>query len=176
MADFPVLETDRLTLRAPTGADFSGFCEMWHDPVVMKFIGEGKTLTRQQSWERLLRQVGHWVVNGYGPWVVREKASGAFVGSIGFLNLMRDIEPEIGTPEVGWMLTSRAQGKGYATEAMRVILEWGKSRFTNSKLTCIIAPSNLASRSLAEKLGFAVVGSAVYFGQTTLIFEHPYTH
>ena len=63
---------------------------------------------------------------GFGHWAVEEKASGDFIGDLGFADFKRDIQPSIqGLPELGWVLASRAHGKGYATEAVRAAIAWG---------------------------------------------------
>jgi RimJ/RimL family protein N-acetyltransferase len=49
----------------------------------MRYIGEGSTLTRDESEEQVSTFVRHWEVKGFGLWAVEEKASGAFVGFVG---------------------------------------------------------------------------------------------
>ena len=86
----PVIDTDRLTLRAHGIEDFEDMCAMWADPEVVRFIG-GKVFSREEVWARLLRYAGSWSLLGYGFWVIRDRASGAFVGEAGFHNLRRDL-------------------------------------------------------------------------------------
>ncbi len=121
----PILETERLTLRAHRLDDFGPYAAMWADPVVIQHIG-GKSIPDEDAWTRFLRQAGHWALLGFGYWVVEEKTTGAFAGEIGFANLRRNMEPPLGdTPEIGWVLASPFHGKGYATEAVRAALAWG---------------------------------------------------
>src|SRR5579872_1670563 len=117
----PVLETDRLRLRGHCIDDFPACAAMWADAGVTRFIG-GRPLSGEEAWARLLRYVGHWDLLGFGYWVVEEKASGTFAGEVGLAEFKRDIEPAIDVPEAGWVLTTAAQGKGYATGALRAVL------------------------------------------------------
>ena len=54
-----MIETARLTLRLPTLADFEPIHAMRSDPDVVRFVG-GKTLSREEAWQRLQRSSGHW--------------------------------------------------------------------------------------------------------------------
>src|ERR1700690_3739295 len=110
----PVLETERLRLRGHRLDDFPASAAMWADPAVSRQLGR-KPFTEEESWTRLLRYVGHWSLLGFGYWVVEEKASGKFAGEVGFADYMRNIEPPLNAPEIGWALASRFHGKGYAT-------------------------------------------------------------
>jgi RimJ/RimL family protein N-acetyltransferase len=168
--DVPILATERLKLRGHRVRDFSHCAAMWADPTVNQYIG-GQPLTEEESWTKLLRYVGHWVVMGFGYWVVEEKATGDFVGEIGFADYKRGLEPSLkGVPEIGWVLASRAHGKGYATEAVRAALAWGDAHFSGARTACIISPENLASVRVALKCGYREFGRTTYKGKPTTMF------
>lgn len=170
MTDIPVLETPRLRLRGHTLADVEACTEMWADPEITKHIG-GRPFTPEESWARVLRYAGHWAMLGYGFWAIEEKASGAYIGDTGIANFKRAIDsPLNGCPEVGWALTAPARGKGYATEAMRAVTEWGDVRFKGVKTVCIIDVDNLSSIRVAEKSGYVRVGTVEYKGNPILLF------
>jgi len=160
----PVLETERLRLRAHTLADLPAYCKLWADPRVVRYIGT-KPNTVEESWSRMLRNAGHWALLGFGSWLVEEKSTGDFVGEVGLFNYKRDIEPPLGdVPEIGWILKPDKHGRGYATEAVHALLAWGSSRFTSSQTACIIHPDNEASLRVAEKCGFRLSHSTVFRG------------
>jgi RimJ/RimL family protein N-acetyltransferase len=170
-ATVPVIETERLVMRGHRLGDFDDSAALWADPEVTRFIG-GKPQTREEAWTRLLRYIGHWSVMGYGYWVVTERASGRFVGEVGFAEYRRAMEPSIeGTPEIGWVVAGWARGRGFATEAVRGAVSWGEARFGRDQRTvCIIAPGNLVSIRVAEKCGYQRIGEASFHGQPTLLF------
>jgi len=167
----PILETERLRLCGHRLADFIHSAAMWADPKVTEHIG-GKPLSEEESWTRFLRYAGHWSVMGFGYWVVEEKASGNFLGEVGFADYKREIEPSLkGIPEIGWVLAAHAHGKGFATEAVRAAVVWGDKHFQSARTACIIAPGNLPSVRVAEKCGYRESRHAAYKGQPTLMFE-----
>src|SRR5262245_31497301 len=111
--DVPVLETERLRLRAHSVDDFPALKAMWSEEAVTHYIG-GKPMRSDECWTRLLRYRGLWPLLGYGYWAVEEKTSGRFVGDLGFADFHRLIEPSIrGIPEMGWVIAPEAHGKGY---------------------------------------------------------------
>lgn len=163
-----IIQTPRLVLRPHTRADFDESAAMWGDPEVTRFIG-GKPCTREDAWARLLRNVGHWDVLGFGYWVVRD-AAGRFVGEVGFADFQRETEPRLDAPEAGWVLARWAQGQGFATEAVRAILAWGERHFGSPRSCCIIDPGNAPSVQVAEKCGFVKIADGSYRDAPTLVF------
>lgn len=160
------LETDRLILRMLRESDFDAYAEMCADPEVWRYIGDGKPLARPMAWRNLATMIGHWALRGYGIWAAEERASGAFVGRIGFFN------PE-GWPgfELGWMLRRSFWGRGYATEGARVALEFGFTQLQQPQVISLIHPDNAASIRVAKRLGERPDGSVELFGQPALIYR-----
>ena len=171
MSAIPVLETERLILRAHRPADLDDFIAMWADPLVTRYIG-GVPLTREAVWGGTLRYVGHWAWLGYGYWVVEEKTSGAVIGEAGFRDGKRDIQPSLdGMPEIGWALVARAHGKGYATEAVRAAVAWGDAHFGAMKTSCMVHPGNTASIRVAEKCGYREYARTTYKGEPVVLLS-----
>ena len=167
----PELETARLTLRRHRVDDFEDAAAMWADPGVTRFLS-GKPATREEVWARLLRYAGHWALLGYGYWVIREKASGRFVGEIGFSDFHRDIDPPFGDrPEAGWVLALNAQGQGFAGEALAAALTWADAHFGETPTVCMIDPANAPSIRLAEKSGYREYARAPYKGEPCILLE-----
>jgi len=167
-----MLETERLTLRAHGVEDFEECAAVWADPAVTRFIG-GKPSTAEESWARVLRYIGHWAAMGYGFWALREKATGRFVGEVGFADFKRAIDPLFdGTPEMGWVLASEVHGKGYGTEAVRGALGWLDGRAGGAaRAVCMIDPGNAASLGVARKNGFVEYARTLYKGEPTVLLR-----
>jgi RimJ/RimL family protein N-acetyltransferase len=151
--------------------DLTDSCAMWTDAEVTRFIG-GKPSTPQEVWHRLLRYVGHWAELGFGFWVIREKASGRFVGEVGLADWKRDVLPSLdGVPELGYALAPWCYGRGYATEAVRAALSWADAHLPSKRSWCLINPEAKASIRVAQKCGYREFQSAVYREQPVLLFD-----
>lgn len=164
------LVTDRLVLDLHAVADFAALAQMWADPETVRFLG-GKVSSRQDSWMRLLRYRGLWALLGYGYWAVHEKASGRFVGELGFADFHRPTDPSFeGVPEAGWVLAPWARGQGFANEALCAGLDWlDGAGFARS--VCIIDPANAASLALARKVGYGAPQPVRFGSETITLFE-----
>lgn len=169
--EIPEIETERLRMRGHRMGDFEDCFAMWAEPEVTRYT-TGKPQTREEVWARLLRYLGHWAVMGFGYWVLEEKATGRFVGELGFVDWKREVEPAIeGMAEMGWILVPRVHGKGYATEAARVAMDWGEKHLDAMKVVCMIDPANAASIRVAGKIGFREYARTSYKGMPTILFE-----
>ena len=171
-ADATVIETARLRLRVHRIEDLADSAALWGDTSVTRYIG-GRPQSREETWGRILRYLGHWTALGYGYWAVEEKETGAFVGEVGYMDFQRDITPPLANdPEMGWVLTPGAQGKGYATEAVNAACAWGDARQWR-RTVCLIHPENAASLRVAAKCGFREFARTAYRAQPVILFERP---
>lgn len=170
----PILETDRLILRPHRREDFEAVHAMWQHPAIYTQI-TGKPSTREQSWARLLRYAGLWPLIGYGFWAMEDKATGRFVGELGFADFQREINPPFGdAPEMGWVLAPEIHGKGYGSEALASVVEWGDTFFKQDRALCIISPENAASLRVAEKNGFSKVLETTYTDEPVILLERAF--
>ncbi|WP_445193795.1 GNAT family N-acetyltransferase [Sphingomonas sp. Tas61C01] len=159
-----MIDTDRLVLTQPTLADLDDSVAMTGEASVMAFIG-GKPLTREEAWNKVLRNIGHWAAFGYGLFTVRERAGGGFVGEIGLAHFARGFGATFDPyPEAAWIMAQAGQGKGYATEAVAAAHEWLAREHGATRTVCIIDPANLASMRVAVKLGYVAFGEVEYRG------------
>lgn len=167
----PVIETARLRLRAHRADDHAECLAIWSDPEVTRYIG-GRPFTSEEVWKRLLQYVGLWSLLGYGYWAVEEKATGRYIGDIGFADFKRELEPSLhGMLEFGWVLAPHAHGQGYASEAVTAAVAWGEQHFSTLRAVCIISPENAPSIRVAEKAGFQRWQDTTYHGSPTIVFS-----
>ncbi|WP_375421626.1 GNAT family N-acetyltransferase [uncultured Sphingomonas sp.] len=159
-----MIETDRLVLSRPTLADLDDSVAMTGEASVMAFIG-GKPLTREEAWNKLLRNIGHWDAFGYGLFTVRERAGGRFVGEIGLAHFARGFGAAFDPfPEGAWILARAGHGNGYASEAVAAAHDWMARTHGATRTVCIIDPANTASMRVAVKLGYVPFGEVEYRG------------
>jgi RimJ/RimL family protein N-acetyltransferase len=160
----PTLETNRLAFRMLRASDFPTYEQWCADIDVMRYIG-GKTLERVLAWRHLSNLVGHWTLLGYGYYAVEEKATGSLVGRVGFTN-----QPGWPGFELGWTIAPQYQGRGYATEAARMLLSYAFDELDQPHVISIIHADNTPSRRVAEKLGQRVEGECVLIDTPYLVY------
>lgn len=142
----PILETTRLILRPPRSEDFEPWAAMMADEEAARFIGGRQS--RAEAWRTLCTMSGAWTIRGFSVFSVIDKQSGRWIGRIG------PWQPE-GWPgtEVGWALDRAAWGKGYAFEGAAAAIDWAFETLGWTEVIHCIAPENLRSIALAERLG-----------------------
>ena len=158
----PRLETPRLVMREWRDDDLDTHAAMSADPEVQRYLGG--VLDRVQSWRSMAFHTGHWVLRGYGNWVVERKSDGVVIGRVGLWN------PEgwFGI-EVGSKLARHAWGQGYATEAATAAITWAFDQLDYDRLISVINPDNAASIRVAERLGMTKSHDADLDGQPVTI-------
>jgi RimJ/RimL family protein N-acetyltransferase len=158
------LETERLRFRQFRESDFTTY-EQWSANIdVMRYIG-GKVLDRFLAYRHMAYVLGHWALRGHGYYAVEEKATGQLVGRSGYTS-----HPGWPGFELGWAIGPEYQGRGYATEAARMLLQQAFDVLDQQHVISCIHPDNTPSRRVAEKLGEKIEGEAVLFEQTYLIY------
>jgi RimJ/RimL family protein N-acetyltransferase len=145
--------TEHLVLRPWRPADRAPFAAINADRDVMRFIGDGRPLTRAESDDLLDAIQAHWTEHGFGLWCAapREEPD-ACLGFVGLAvpSFLPAVLPAV---EVGWRLARSAWGRGLATEGAGAALEHAFGTLGLRSVISIIDPLNERSVRVAEKLG-----------------------
>ena len=143
----PVIETSRLVLRAPAGRDFNAWRNFFLSDR-SRFIRSAEP-DEALAWRAWSGVIGHWVLRGWGSFVVTTHDSDAAIGMTGPWAPIN--WPEY---EIGWTLWSdEHEGKGLMTEAAKATLDHAFRTLKWSTAVSYIAPDNARSIRLAERLG-----------------------
>jgi RimJ/RimL family protein N-acetyltransferase len=166
--DFEALVTDRLVLRRSRPEDAETISAYRSDPEVH----------RQQGWERTdpegiradIEEMARRAPGEPGGWVqfsVEEREGGRLVGDVG----INPAEGEPGVIKVGYTMSPAVQGRGYATEAVRALLDYAFGTLGADVARAYASADNLPSIRVAEKVGMRLIerfehreGDEVWFG------------
>ena len=148
---------------------------MYSDPEVTHFLRKASRITSLESQrQRLIDNIerAHLRNNGTGSWAIVEKETTTIVGTI----LLLQLPDKDGLPtqdyEVGWHLRRVSWGKGYATEAGQVMLNYGFSILNLPVIYAVVKPENHASIRVTQRLGMKPVGHTnKYYGIELLLFQ-----
>lgn len=141
----PTITTARLRLRSFTADDFGPLAA---DLATARARFMGGPFTRKQSWCWFTGEVASWPLMGFGGWAVERREDATLVGEVAIAK-----PPHFPEPEIGWMLLGQFEGRGYAAEAARAVLDWAAATGGFETLVSYITPGNARSIALAERLG-----------------------
>jgi len=161
----PVLDTSRLTLRAPKMADLATL-SAFYETTRSHMVGGPRTAT--ETFTALTSRIGHWAFRGYGLWHIDDRTTGDFLGWVGVINA-----PAWDEPELGWTLFAHAEGKGFAYEAALAARAFAAQHQNLDCLISYIRADNSRSAALATRLGATHERDGVLLDVPCQIWRHP---
>lgn len=148
-ASIPVLETARLVLRAPRLEDVNAIAALANDRRIAENTRRLPHPYTVADAEQFVRQAG---ASGGEMALLMTFPDGTPVGGCG-LGLLGGPAPEI-----GYWLGTRYWGQGYATEAVRALIDYAFTALDHRALQAGTRVNNPASRRILEKCGFQWTG------------------
>ena len=140
------LHTSRLILRPVQPEDAQAFEAFYSDPEVMAIRKYG-VLDADAARVQVQGMLEHWVTNGFGMWVVQDRATREFAGECG----LRRLE-DASDVELSYGLYTGFRGRGLATEAARAALGFGMEVLGLERIVALSRGDNLKSHRVLEKL------------------------
>jgi RimJ/RimL family protein N-acetyltransferase len=145
--------TERLQLRRWRPTDREPFAALNADPEVVRYVRDGRPMTRAESDALLDAIDAHWAQHGFGLWCAAPREDpDACLGFVGLAvpSFLPSVMPAV---EVGWRLARSAWGRGLATEGARASLDHAFGELALESVISVIDPGNERSVRVAEKLG-----------------------
>ena len=147
---FPVLESDRLQFRDFVSSDAEDLFFIRSNDQIMEYMDTDKHSTILES-DSLILQIAQSFKNKTGiSWAIVEKSSNIVIGYFGFWRIMR----EHCRAEIGFALKPDFWGKGYMTETLNTLIEFGFNSLKLHSIEANVNPANENSKQLLEKNGF----------------------
>jgi ribosomal-protein-alanine N-acetyltransferase len=143
-----ILETDRLFIRGLRADDLDEMHEVCGDPDIMRHVGDGRPLSREQTRQWIERSQDNYREHGFGCAAVVAKDGKRFAGYCGLV-----YGPGGAEVEIIYALKRQYWGVGLASEAARAMLTYGFEKCRLKRIVATIAPDNRASVRIVEKLG-----------------------
>jgi ribosomal-protein-alanine N-acetyltransferase len=153
-ATFPVLETERLTLRAPVPDDAADVFRIMSDPRVIRYFGSAPMQSSAEADQRVAAFTAAFQEQEGIRWAITLRENGQFVGTCGFWRLIKAHF----RAEIGYELAPEQWGQGIMPEALHAALSFGFTTMGLHSVEAHIHPANIGSQRVLEKLGFVQEG------------------
>ncbi|RFA11914.1 hypothetical protein B7R21_11235 [Subtercola boreus] len=164
----------RFELRIPSPADADAWFQLFDDPEVMRYIGDGRIQSHEWYQDFALRQRVLEAKSGLCLFaLVRRRPNRDTVA--GFVGLQPWTQPwgPTGRIEMGWRLGLAHQGAGLATAAARECLARAAASGIHDPIA-MIDVQNRASVAVAQKLGMVALDEVdALSGARVAVFGFP---
>lgn len=153
------IETERLILRSWKEADKVPFAEMNCNDNVMRYFPV--KLSVEESNDFVDRINTEFEDTGFGLYAVEIKATGEFIGYVGFHRFTIDV-PFSPNWEIGWRISDRFWHNGYATEAAMACINFAREKNFSDKLYSFTAVPNIPSENVMKRIGMTYQGTFMH--------------
>ena len=150
----PTLASARLRLRPYRDADVDALFALYSDPVVMRYWSFPPWTARDQARDYLARAASHAAEGLALPWAIADAGDDALIGTA----TLHSLRPDQGRAEIGYALAADRHGRGFASEALRLVLRHAFDTLGLRRVEADVDPRNVASCRLLEALGFTREG------------------
>lgn len=137
------LTSERLDLEPLRVDHATEMASVLADPAMYEFIG-GEPPSEAELVARYVRRTRR---PGWLNWVLRRTDTGEVIGTV------QATQRDDRSAEIAWVVSSRFQGAGYATEAAAAAIHWLETKGIGV-FEAYIHPDHIASNRVAERLGF----------------------
>ncbi|MEO5643244.1 MAG: GNAT family N-acetyltransferase [Bacteroidia bacterium] len=147
---FPVIQTERLTLREITRDDATAFFELRSHPEVIKYLDRFPPKDIEEIHAFLERIFSGISSNQSIAWAISLKGKNEMIGTVSF----HATQPEHHRAEIGYQLFADYWRKGIMSEAVKAAIDYGFNTMKLHSIEAQTSPENEASIGLLKKMGF----------------------
>ena len=147
----PVIDTRRLSLRAPEPRDLDRLSQLANDPDIARMTLRMPHPYGSGDAEAFLLQVASQDPKRAATFVITDDED----RPLGVIGLFEDADP---APEIGYWVGRPYWGRGFATEALHGALAWAGRKWRRRALVAGHFVDNPASGRVLEKAGFLYTG------------------
>ena len=151
---FPQLQGKRVRLRGPRNDDADALFALFSDPAVMRYWSRPPMTTLGEAQGLIGEMLDSFEQRSLFNWMASARDDDAVIGTC---TLFR-IDPRHRHAEIGYALRSDHWGRGIASEAVALVLDWAFRQLDLQRVEADIDPRNEASRRLLLRLGFSSEG------------------
>ena len=151
--EVPTLHYGLITLRAPEERDITPIFEGVQDPIIPKFT----RIPANYQMANAEHYVRERSPNGFTMRTELQLAleyDGKFAGALSFHTLVLEEEKA----EIGYWLTADVRGKGIATQATKLLTEYGFESIGFHRIEALVVESNVPSLKVLSNAGYKQEG------------------
>jgi RimJ/RimL family protein N-acetyltransferase len=154
-----ILSTERLSFSEFTLHDAQLLIDLNSDPEVTRYVGEGP-IDKNEALRLLDEVIIPQYSNKMGRWAVYLRSNDEFIGWCGIKYLS-----SLDEYDLGYRFFKKHWGKGYATEASKAVIEYGKNVLKLKQIVGRASVDNKNSIKVLEKAGLKFIEEGFEHGE-----------
>ncbi len=151
-------KTQKLGLSTWNENDFDKALELWGNPNVTKFITATGSMSQNEVYQRLNKEIDTYKTYKVQYWPVYLLETSEFIGCCG----LRPYDLDNNIYEMGIHLKEEFWGQGFAKEICTKVIEYAFNELKVSALFAGHNPNNFKSPRLLKSLGFIYTHDEYY--------------
>ncbi|WP_284651423.1 GNAT family N-acetyltransferase [Flavobacterium terrisoli] len=146
---FPILTTERLTLRRLSKSDSEEILQLRSNPEINKYLDRKPSKTLEDALN-FIKKIAENESDDFFYWAITETGKPKLIGTICLFEFLSDPKK----CEIGYELLTEYQGQGIMVEAAKKIVEYASETLGLKMIDAITHKENQSSTGLLLKLGF----------------------
>lgn len=163
---FGLVKAQRIHLTPLSAKDLPVFVSINTHPHVRKFLWDDSIVPTETLVEILEKVESHFAKDNWGLWKIILSGSETVIGYAGLWPFFDEQQPQL-----LYALLPEYTGKGYATEASQLVIEYSFQALRFSRLIASMDKGNIDSVKVCERLGFRFVEEKTIEAKPTLFYE-----
>ena len=160
---FPILTTERLTLRQLAETDVNEPFLLRADAIINKFLERQPSRTLKETLE-FIKKIKS---NNLTYWAIALNENQKLIGTI----CLFDISEEQNKGEIGYELLTEYQGKGFMKEAAKKIIDYAFQTLEIKTIVAYTHKDNSSSTNLLTKLDFKQTYNKEQINPNLIVFQ-----
>lgn len=147
----PIIHTRRLTMREVTINDVEALYDYYSSPETMLSSNSEVHTSIDQTRKKVLKILDKYKTGKIAHWAICLK-NGTLIGLGGYHGIVSTHH----RATIGWQISSKYWGHGYATEVGTALIEYGFKYLHLNRLDAVVRIDNIASHRVLQKMGLNV--------------------
>ena len=149
-SNFPVLETERLRLRASGPGDAEATLAVLSSEEVCRYYDLSPLTVREEAARLIANRAAAFAQEERIRWALARRQDDVVIGSCGLSHW----DEEAAQAEIGYELSPDWQGRGLMGEALSAVIGFGFDRMRLARVEANVVPENGPSLRLLRRFGF----------------------
>lgn len=166
MQTFPILITERLTLRKLSKNDSEAIFQLRSNTEVNKFLDRKPSKTVEDALN-FINNILKNESNELFYWAITKTGEDKVMGTICLFDFITDIKK----CEIGYELLTEYNSQGFMTEAAKKVIEYATNTLGLKTIVALTHQQNHSSTKLLQKLNFKKLDEAVEDYQNLVLYR-----